>query len=188
MRAALVGRPTKTHQRRDIALDDATAAMLTRRLEDQRSYAEQVGVDLVPDPFVLSKHADGSAPYDPDSITDYFKRMAGQLGIKTHFHELRHFAATAAIASGADIRTVAGRLGHAQASTTLNIYAHTLEQRDRELADKLGSAVLGTNALPSALVLQTGSGLFPGSRRLSSSRRREELGCWVPPSWGQVMP
>ncbi len=41
------------------------------------------------------------------------------------------------------MRTVAGRLGHADASVTLRVYAHALEARDRELAGLLGSAVLG---------------------------------------------
>jgi integrase len=97
----------------------------------------------VADPFVLSPAADGSTAYNPDTLTDYFKRAAKRLGITTHFHELRHFAATTAIASGADVRTVAGRLGHADASVTLRVYAHALEARDRDLAGVLGAAVLG---------------------------------------------
>lgn len=37
---------------------------------------------------------------------------------------LRHTAATLMIAAGLNARDVAARLGHAQTSTTLNIYAH----------------------------------------------------------------
>jgi integrase len=134
---------TKTHQRRTIALDDALSAVLALRRADQETYAAKVGVTLVADPFVLSPAADGSTAYNPDTLTDYFKRAAKRLGITTHFHELRHFAATTAIASGADVRTVAGRLGHADASVTLRVYAHALEARDRDLAGVLGAAVLG---------------------------------------------
>jgi integrase len=36
---------------------------------------------------------------------------------------------------GTEIQTVAERLGHAQASTTLNTYAHVLEGRDRKAAE-----------------------------------------------------
>jgi len=97
----------------------------------------------VADPFILSPAADGSTAYNPDTLTDYYKRAAKRLGIATHFHELRHFAATTAIASGADVRTVAGRLGRADASLTLRVYAHALEARDRDLACVLGAAVLG---------------------------------------------
>ena len=135
--------PTKTHQRRGLALDAAMLAVLVKRRADQEAYARQVGVDLVADPFLLSPSADGAQPYQPDTITDYYKRAAKRLGITTHFHELRHFVATTAIAGGADVRTVAGRLGHADASVTLRVYAHALEARDRDLASFLGSAVLG---------------------------------------------
>lgn len=111
---------TKTHQRRTIALDDALAAVLA-------------GAGLTRTPTA----------YNPGTLTDYYKRAAKRLGITTHFHELRHFAATTAIASGADVRTVAGRLGHADASAILRGYAHALEARDRDLAGVLGAAVLG---------------------------------------------
>jgi hypothetical protein len=49
------------------------------------------------------------------------------------------------------VRTVAGRLGHADPSVTLRVYAHGLEARDRELAGMLGSAVV-TSLLRHALV------------------------------------
>ena len=46
------------------------------------------------------------------------------------------------IGSGADIKTVQNRLGHSSASLTMNIYAHAIEQNDRESADTIGR-VLG---------------------------------------------
>lgn len=48
------------------------------------------------------------------------------------FHGLRHTSATLMIASKQDVRTVSARLGHAQASTTMNIYAHALQETDRK--------------------------------------------------------
>ena len=47
-------------------------------------------------------------------------------------HGLRHSFATFQIAGGIDIRTVSGRLGHSNASTTLNIYTHFLEENERK--------------------------------------------------------
>jgi integrase len=102
-----------------------------------------VGVQLSADPFLLSRSADGSEPCLPDGLTHQYQRLANGLGLATHFHELRHFAATTAIAGGADVRTVAGRLGQAHPSVTLRVYAHALEARDRDLAGMLGRAVLG---------------------------------------------
>ncbi len=61
------------------------------------------------------------------------------------FHGLRHTSATLLIASKQDIRTVASRLGHAQASTTMNIYAHALQEIDRKAVNTL-EAVLRKNA------------------------------------------
>jgi integrase len=41
------------------------------------------------------------------------------------------------IAEGTDIRTVSNRLGHAQTSTTLNIYTHALKSKDQQAAEVL---------------------------------------------------
>ena len=82
-------------------------------------------------------------PCLPDGLTHAYSRLAAETGGGGHFHELRHYAATTSIASGADVRTVAGRLGHADPSTTLRIYAPAVEARDRDLAGMLGTAVLG---------------------------------------------
>lgn len=57
------------------------------------------------------------------------------------FHGLRHTSATLLIANKTDIRTVSARLGHAQASTTLNIYAHALEEVDRKAVSTLENAL-----------------------------------------------
>jgi integrase len=141
--------PTKTHQRRDLAVGETLGSFLAARQDGQKAYAAEVGVELVNDPYLLSQASDGSTPCLPDHLTDNYVNLTKRLGIPGHFHELRHFSATEAIASGADVRTVAGRLGHADATTTLRIYAHALEARDRELAGFLDSAVLGTmNSLP----------------------------------------
>jgi integrase len=135
--------PTKTHQRRDVAVGEVLGAFLATRQEQQKTYAAHVGVGMVDDPFLLSEASDGSTPCLPDHLTDNYVNLTKRLGIPGHFHELRHFSATEAIASGADVRTVAGRLGHADATTTLRIYAHAVEARDRELAGLLDVAVLG---------------------------------------------
>ncbi|MBS6447988.1 MAG: site-specific integrase [Clostridiales bacterium] len=50
-------------------------------------------------------------------------------------HGLRHTSATLLIADNKDVITVANRLGHAQPSTTMNIYAHALKKKDEEASD-----------------------------------------------------
>lgn len=54
------------------------------------------------------------------------------------FHELRHTQATQLLAQGVDVKTVQARLGHSDASLTLNWYAHAVPENDRAAADRLG--------------------------------------------------
>ena len=54
---------------------------------------------------------------------------------------LRHTKASLLIAQGVDVRTVASLLGHAQASTTLDIYAHAFDKNKRKAQEKLGKAI-----------------------------------------------
>lgn len=61
------------------------------------------------------------------------------------FHGLRHTSATLLIAGNQDVRTVSARLGHAQPSTTMNIYTHALKETDRKAADALEN-ILSKNA------------------------------------------
>lgn len=81
-----------------------------------------------------------STPYSAfrDTIARYNKGrpVADQLPL-IPFHGLRHTSATLLIASKQDVRTVSSRLGHAQASTTMNIYAHALQETDRKASNAL---------------------------------------------------
>lgn len=57
-------------------------------------------------------------------------------------HGLRHTSATLLISQNVDIRTVSGRLGHAQTSTTMNIYAHSLRKSDETASQKLENLLI----------------------------------------------
>ncbi len=64
-----------------------------------------------------------------------FRRVCDRVGLTgTRLHDLRHLHATQLLA-GVPVRTVSGRLGHANAATTLNVYAPFLEASDRKAAD-----------------------------------------------------
>jgi integrase len=47
---------------------------------------------------------------------------------------LRHTSATLLIANHVDVRTVSGRLGHANTRTTLDVYSHFLKEADEKAA------------------------------------------------------
>ena len=69
-------------------------------------------------------------------LTDYghFKKIVASIGRPdARPHDLRHTAATVAIASGAGIKSVQDLLGHATASFTLNVYAHSSDQMEEGL-------------------------------------------------------
>ena len=52
-------------------------------------------------------------------------------------HGLRHTSATLLISQNVDVRTVSNRLGHAQTSTTMDIYSHALQKMDEKAANAL---------------------------------------------------
>ena len=82
------------------------------------------------------REPDGSRPLHPDTITGGFQRLCQRAGLDgVRLHDLRHLHATQLLAAGVPVRTVSGRLGHANAATTLNVYAHFLEASDRQAAD-----------------------------------------------------
>lgn len=99
-------------------------------------------VAVAADVFVFSNAADASAPWFPDSVSRSFKRLCEKEGVPdVRLHDLRHFVATQLLSAGVDVRTVAGRLGHRNAATTLNVYAHFVEQTDRNAADVIGGII-----------------------------------------------
>jgi integrase len=78
----------------------------------------------------------------PDSVSRAFKRLCAEEGLSgVRSTTIRHFVATELLSAGVDVRTVAGRLGHRNAATTLNVYAHFLEDADRTAADVIGKVV-----------------------------------------------
>lgn len=96
------------------------------------------------DSFVFSNAADCSESWFPDSVSRSFKRLCVQEGMPdVRLHDLRHFVATQLLSAGVDVRTVAGRLGHRNAATTLNVYAHFLEESDRDAANLMGDIIGG---------------------------------------------
>lgn len=57
-------------------------------------------------------------------------------------HGLRHTSATLLISQNVDVRTVSNRLGHAQTSTTMNIYSHSLQKKDEAAANALATLLV----------------------------------------------
>ena len=78
----------------------------------------------------------------PDDVTTWFGRFLVAHNLTAvHFHSLRHTNASLLIAAHAPITTVSARLGHAQTSTTLNIYADAIQSADAAAADALEGVI-----------------------------------------------
>ena len=125
-------KPTKTGSRRVVTLSPALLAMVD---EARAKYGDTTTWLLTPD----------ADPPNPDRIGWWWRRSRDLAGIDTRWrlHDLRHWSATQSIASGQDVRTVANRLGHADPSMTLRVYAHAVGAADEALAGILGEALDG---------------------------------------------
>ena len=136
----IVFKTTKTRSIRRIAVDPFTEAVLTRHRARMAERADDLDIELADELPVFTY--DLVAPIHPDTVSHYVRAAADRAGLPDlHLHSLRHFAATQLIGGGTDVRTVAGRLGHANANTTLKVYSHALPERDREAAAVLGKAL-----------------------------------------------
>lgn len=103
---------------------------------------EQQGDDeLTPDEY-LFQQSNGN-PMVPCTFTYRFKMILRENGLPDdlNVHSLRHTNASMLIAQGVDVRTVAGLLGHAQPSTTLDIYSHAFDKNKRLAGQKLSEAM-----------------------------------------------
>jgi integrase len=133
---------TKTRGQRRISLDPFTLATLKTALAAQAERAILFGVPLDHDPWVFSFAIPGDTPPRPDAFTRAFMRIRDRLGLKVRLHDLRHYHATSLLTAGVDVRTVAGRLGHANPNTTLNVYAAWQPAADRKASD-IAAGLLG---------------------------------------------
>jgi len=120
----LIDQPTKTANRRTVRLDAATVAEVeARRAERAAALPYMFSIDEGPASARARVH------HQP---------MRAGIDPKWRLHDLRHWSATMAIGAGADVRTVAGRLGHANPAMTLRVYAHALDAADQAVAEQLG--------------------------------------------------
>jgi hypothetical protein len=95
------------------------------------------------DAFAFSPDPTGREPWNPDTMTHRYRRYARRVGITSSLKELRHYSATQLLAAGTDLNTVAGRLGHAEGSTTLKFYAQFTRPADQAAAVVIPSQLDG---------------------------------------------
>jgi integrase len=134
-----VEKDTKTHRMRRIALDPETVDVLRVHRERYSDAARGVGVESTDEAFLFSYDVLHERPCNPHGISHRYSTMCAKLSIDSHLHALRHYSATELLSAGVDLRTVAGRLGHAGGgTTTLRVYAAWVGASDRRAAEILG--------------------------------------------------
>lgn len=112
--------PTKTERRRTVRIDEATAEVLARHIEEYPS----------PDGYVVTS-PEGKIVRHRNFLADHFdparEKIRHLMPPGFRCYDLRHTHASLLISRGARAEQVAARLGHASVSTTLDWYTHLFE-------------------------------------------------------------
>lgn len=131
---------TKTNAERTIKLPKETMDLLRQyrlwQLETRLSIANR----WQDTPFVFTGEFGGMM--SPDTLSGYLNRFETKYDLPhIHAHKFRHSMASILYFSGADPVSISKRLGHAQVSTTQDIYSHLIQQADTQSAEKIADAV-----------------------------------------------
>jgi integrase len=149
------GPPKSRASYRTIALDDAG----TRRLVDQ---AIQQATELLRHQFTEQRRSDARArtgpgwrrgrpmftyadgrPIRPEYLTHRFRQICKELGLPPiRLHDMRHCAATLALASHADLKVIQQMLGHSSIITTADTYTSVLPEAAHRAAQATADMVM----------------------------------------------
>jgi integrase len=145
--------PTKTGHARDVTISPQTVGLLRAHKAQQaalklRNRTSYVDADLVfakEHGNLQTPRAKLGQPLPVDRLARFeFHRLVKAAGVKRIvFHGLRHTTATLLLQAGTPIKNVADRLGHANASMTLDVYAHALPDQQQAAAERLGGILHG---------------------------------------------
>jgi integrase len=137
-------KPTKTRSVRTVTLDPDTVAALKAAWRAARHLARFAGVDddRRRAGYVFSFDADGASAWRGDTVTARWSRTRRAAGVEgVRLHDLRHWQATQLLDAGVPVPTVAARLGHADGTTTMKIYAHRTDRGDEQAAAVVAAAL-----------------------------------------------
>ena len=90
--------------------------------------------------YIFAMDPTGQRAWRPDSANARWAttRVAAGVAPTVRLHDLRHFQATQLLDAGVPVPTVAARLGHADGTTTMKIYAHRTPRADQQAASVVG--------------------------------------------------
>jgi site-specific recombinase XerD len=123
-----------------VALDAETVTVLRAHRRRQRKQRLAAGPAWVDTGLVFTTPT-GQAVH-PADVTDQFQRLARQAGLSPiRLHDLRHGAATLALAAGVDMKTVQAMLRHSSITITADTYTSVLPELARGAAEKTAAIV-----------------------------------------------
>jgi len=130
---ALQRKPPKSNAgNRVIALDTGTITVL-RACRAHRPSTSDGGLFFV--------RPDGQ-PWHPNSVSRRFRRLIADAGLPpVRLHDLRHGAATLALAAGVDLKVVQATLGHSTMKLTADTYTSVLPQLAQAAAEAIASII-----------------------------------------------
>lgn len=133
--------PKTEKSKRYITLPKETIDELKRYKQYQTQEYLKNGISQKRNGYVFTQ-IDGK-PMHPDSVTDYLNKFSKKYDLPhINAHAFRHTMASMLYFNGVDSVSISKRLGHAQVSTTANIYAHIMEEADQRNADILSDIFL----------------------------------------------
>jgi integrase len=120
--------------RRDVGIGPVMVARLRRHKAAQAAHRLTAGPSWLGAAEVFTSRT--GAPIKPTTASRRFTRAASRADVPTiTLHDLRHTHATLLLSDGVPIAAVAARLGHADPSITLGVYAHALPADDARAAE-----------------------------------------------------
>ncbi len=116
--------------------------MMLRALRARQSQEKLLAAGAYSDQGYLLADELGSPLY-PDTLSERFDELVKALRLRRiHLHGLRHSCASALLANGVPVRTVADLLGHDPA-VCLRTYAHVIPAQAAEATAALSARLLG---------------------------------------------
>ncbi len=133
--------PKTSKSKRTIPIPSGTVQLLRQYKAWQTAERLRLGSYYINNDFVFTQE-DGQ-PMHPDSVNRWLEKFSVRHNLpRIHPHAFRHSMASILYFEGMDSVSISSRLGHAQVSTTANIYAHVLEEANRKNSDILDRVIL----------------------------------------------
>jgi integrase len=135
----IIQTPKTAASRRTVQLStDVVAALRKHRLaQTERRLASPQWADS----DLVFCTRDGK-PLNPNNVYRNYQAIIDLAGItRINLHGARHTHTTLALASGAPLKAVSERLGHAKSSVTLDIYSHVLPDMQDRVVEAIDAAL-----------------------------------------------